>query len=86
MAKQVITIVIEDGIVQKSDKSINNELPDFSIGRRRAAFCGLQTTRKGNSIFSFILITQMMMVHFRFWLLKVCQLFSRWRSSRSPRL
>lgn len=31
MAKQVITIVIEDGIVQKSDKSINNEVPDGKL-------------------------------------------------------
>lgn len=31
MAKQVITIVIEDGIVQKSDKSINNELPERKL-------------------------------------------------------
>ena len=31
MAKQVITIVIEDGIVQKSDKSINNELPEGKL-------------------------------------------------------
>ncbi|EGE0316223.1 hypothetical protein DNC95_12420 [Escherichia coli] len=31
MAKQVITIVIEDGIVQKSDKSINNELPEGEL-------------------------------------------------------
>jgi hypothetical protein len=30
MAKQVITIVIEDGTVQKSDKLINNKLPDGS--------------------------------------------------------
>lgn len=31
MAKQVITIVIEDGIVQKSDKLINNELPEGKL-------------------------------------------------------
>jgi len=31
VAKQIITIVIEDGTVQKSDKSINNELPDGKL-------------------------------------------------------
>jgi hypothetical protein len=31
MAKQVITIVIEDGTVQKSDKLINNKLPDGKL-------------------------------------------------------